>query len=261
MTWYRIKSFLVFLLSSTNQYGIHPPFLYKFVTQCLYKKLPKSKLKVLKQTRLKVLSSNKKLMMTDSGAGSQQFLTKERTVSKVARKAGMPLHQSKLMQKIVDYFDIKSALELGASVGLGSMAMSCNNPSLNLDTVEACPNTSGIAMQHFQDLNLQNISVFNTDFQYFINKLPQGKTYDLIYLDGHHEKEATLTYVKQLKNHIHKDSVLIVDDIYWSADMQSAWQNLCKDKDVKLSLDLYFWGILFFKPELSKQHFKIRCFY
>jgi predicted O-methyltransferase YrrM len=261
MTWYRLKSFFAFLFSSTNQYGVHPPFLYRFITRCLYAKISKPELQALKSARQPILQSNETITMQDFGAGSQKFSTVERSVSRVAKKAGMPLHQSKLMQKITDYFNVKSALELGTSVGLGSIAMSCNRPTLNLDTVDACPNTSAIAQQHFQELNLRNISVCNTEFKSFLKHLPQDKIYDLIYLDGHHEKEGTLAYIKKLKKHIHKDSVVIIDDIYWSADMEGVWQNLCEDKDVKLSLDLYFWGILFFKPELSKQHFKIRCFY
>lgn len=40
-------SYLQFLLKSTNQHGIHSPFVYNFVTKCLYNKqlIPKKELK------------------------------------------------------------------------------------------------------------------------------------------------------------------------------------------------------------------------
>ncbi len=260
MNLFRLKSYLNFLVNSTNQHGIHPPFLYGFVTKCLYAEIDNETLNVLKKSRQKILESDEVISMIDHGAGSQNFSSQKRSVSNVAMRAGMRLHQSKLMNKIIRYFDVKTALEFGTSVGLGSVAMASKNPSLSLDTVDACPNTSAVAKKNFQKLNLDNISVYNKDFNTFIDHLDQQKTYDLIYIDGDHKKDATLAYFDRLKKHSHQQSILIFDDIYWSSDMKEAWQCITEDKDVKLSLDLYFWGIVFFKPELTKQHFRIRCF-
>jgi len=35
---YRIFTYFKFLLKATNQHGVHSPFIYNFVTECLYKK-------------------------------------------------------------------------------------------------------------------------------------------------------------------------------------------------------------------------------
>jgi len=261
MTWFRIKSFFFFLFNSTNQHGIHPPFLYQFVTKCLYKRISNANLKRLKENRKSILNSNEMLNVQDFGAGSKKMKKITRTVAEMGKKSGMLLHQSKLMNKIVDYFKVESVLELGTSVGLGSIAMATNSAAVKIDTVEACTNTSRLAKSNLEALNLDNIQVHNKEFQSFLNSLNHQKKFDLIYIDGNHQKEATLSYFKQLKQHIHQNSILIFDDIYWSPDMLEAWQGIIKDKDVKLSIDLYFWGIIFFKPELTKQHFRIRCFY
>ena len=261
MIRYRIRTFFQFLRASKNQHAIHSPFLYDFVTKCLYAKIPNSFSKQLRDQRKPILKSKGSIQMTDFGQGSQRFKTSNRQVPDIAKKAGMAWHQSKLMHKIINYFNVKNTLELGTSVGLGSLAMAINQPQNKIDTVEACPNTSAFARQYFKSQKLRNINLFNTDFQSFLNQLPSEKTYDLIYLDGHHQKEATLQYFYQLKKHIHEDSLIILDDIYWSQGMQEAWQTILEDEDVKVGLDLYFWGILFFKPELSKQNFKIRCLF
>ena len=34
----QFKSYLKFLLKSTNEHGVHSPFVYNFVTRCLYNK-------------------------------------------------------------------------------------------------------------------------------------------------------------------------------------------------------------------------------
>lgn len=259
MPWFRLKTFLQFLLKSTNQHGIHSPFIYAFVTRCLYASIPQGLLKPLRELRKSILQSQKSLQIIDKGEGSQKFKSDSRTVSAIAKNAGMGWHQSKLLQKIVSYFNIKYTLELGTSVGLGSLAMAVNQPDNHIDTVEACPNTAKFAKGVFEHNNLINIQVFNSTFHSFLKQLPKAKTYDLIYLDGHHQKAATLEYFEKLKPHIHHNSLIILDDIYWSKGMQEAWQIICNDDKVKVSIDLYFWGILFFKPELSMQDFKIRC--
>ena len=261
MIWYRIKTFFKYLLQSNNQHAVHSPFVYSFVTKCLYAQIPSFVSKQLQSNRNPILNSKAFIQMTDIGEGSQRFETSRRKVSDIAKKAGMGWHQSKLMTKIVDYFNIKNTLELGTSVGLGSVAMATNQSQNQVDTVEACPNTAAFAKDYFKNKSLKNIHVFNTDFQSFLNQLSANKTYDLIYLDGHHQKEATLQYFTQLKRFIHEDSLIILDDIYWSQGMQEAWHAICHDQDVKVSIDLYFWGIVFFKPALSKQNFKIRCLF
>lgn len=258
---FKLKTFLQFLWFSKNQHAVHSPFIYNFITKCLYAKPLKSTSKQLKHYRKAILKSQSLIEMTDIGEGSQRFQTGTREVSAVAKNAGMGWHQSKLMHKIVNYFNVKKTLELGTSVGLGSLAMSINQSQNQIDSVEACSNTAEFAEHYFKSKYLNNIKTYNTNFQSFLNQLASNKTYDLIYLDGHHQKRATLQYFKQLKKHIHEDSLIILDDIYWSKDMQEAWQTILKDKDVKVSIDLYFWGILFFKPALSKQNFKIRCLF
>ena len=138
--------------------------------------------------------------------------------------------------------------------------MATHQEQNHVTSVEACPNTFQATKKNMNRLQLNNVSFYNSTFRAFLNGISPDTKYDLIYLDGHHDKDATLEYFSILKQHIHSDTILILDDIYWSKGMLKAWQSICKDESVKVSLDLYFWGILFFKPGLSKQDFKIRCF-
>lgn len=261
MIEHRIKTFFQFLWASKNQHAVHSPFVYNFVTKCLYTKMPKHLSKKLKHFRKAILKSEKFIQMTDRGEGSKCFETSSRQVCDIAKKAGMTCHQAKLMNKIINYLNIENSLELGTSVGIGSLAMATNQSHNQIDTVEACANTSKFAKNFFKNQKLHNIKVYNTDFQTFLAGLSSDKTYDLIYLDGHHQKDATLQYFYQLKKCIHENSLFILDDIYWSQGMQEAWQTILEDEDVKVGIDLYFWGIIFFKPALSKQNFKIRCLF
>ena len=223
--------------------------------------MPSNRKMKLRYFRKIFLQSTDVLEVIDKGSGSQHFKSGSRNVKDIAKYAGMPWHKTKLINKIISYLNIETALELGTSVGLGSLAMAVNHTKSIIETVEACPNTSAYAINKFKELDLENIRVFNYDFSFFLNNISQYKAYDLIYIDGHHNKESTLEYFDLIQKHIHEYSLVILDDIYWSKGMQAAWQIICKQENVKVSIDLYFWGIIFFNPDLSKQHYKIRCFF
>jgi predicted O-methyltransferase YrrM len=83
-------------------------------------------------------------------------------------------------------------------------------------------------------------------------------TFDLIYFDGHHTKEATLKYFHQLLPTANNDSVFVFDDIHWSPGMEAAWEEIKTHPEVRVSIDTFFLGLVFFRKEQVKQHFTIR---
>jgi predicted O-methyltransferase YrrM len=89
------------------------------------------------------------------------------------------------------------------------------------------------------------------------NRQPQT-TFDLIYFDGNHTREATLNYFRQLLSTAHNDTVFVFDDIHWSGGMEAAWEEIKAHPKVQISIDTFYLGLIFFRKEQSKQHFKIR---
>ena len=80
----------------------------------------------------------------------------------------------------------------------------------------------------------------------------------MIYIDGNHQKEATLNYFELLVESVDNNSVLIFDDIHWSKPMTEAWQEIKQHPKVTLTIDTFFWGFVFFRKEQEKEHFSIR---
>jgi hypothetical protein len=56
----------------------------------------------------------------------------------------------------------------------------------------------------------------------------------------------------------HNNTVFIFDDIHWSPEMTEAWKTIIKHPKVTVSIDTFFWGIVFFRKEQAKEHFVIR---
>ena len=82
--------------------------------------------------------------------------------------------------------------------------------------------------------------------------------FDMIFIDGNHQKEATLSYFENLLPKAHNDTIFIFDDIYWSKDMTEAWEAIKKHPKVTVSIDTFFWGFVFLRTEQAKEHFTIR---
>ena len=82
------------------------------------------------------------------------------------------------------------------------------------------------------------------------------KQVDLAYLDGNHSYTATIDYFNKILPYTNQNSVIVLDDIYWSNEMLKAWKQLTQHPSVTYSIDIYSSGFLFFNNNMkSKQHF------
>ena len=106
---------------------------------------------------------------------------------------------------------------------------------------------------------LTNVKSVVTEFgDYLQSQNLKSKIYNLIYLDGNHQKQATLDYFELLLPTITNDTVWIFDDIHWSAEMEEAWEIIKKHPKVTVTIDTFQWGLVFFRYEQPKEHFVIR---
>jgi predicted O-methyltransferase YrrM len=181
----------------------------------------------------------------------------ERTVSKIAKNAGTTNKRAKLLYRLTNYFKPENVLELGTSLGIATHAISLGNPKVNITTIEGCLSTFEFSKKNFEKHQLKNINAINGNFNDIIEKLTSNK-YDLIFFDGNHQKEATLNYFEKLLQTTNNDSVFIFDDIYWSKGMTEAWETIKLHRKVTVTIDTFFWGIVFFRNEQIKEHFIIR---
>lgn len=252
-----ILAYLKFWLRSKNQHGVQSPFVYDLVTQCFYDRKKHPAYAQLKAYRTYLRSNTTKLEVTDLGVGSRVKNGTARKVSELAKNAGTTKHRAKLLYRLVHYFQFKNSLELGTSLGIATQAMHLGHPEGNITSIEGCPNISEFTLNTWHAFNIKNSQLINGNFDDLIKTLTKN-TYDLIYFDGNHQKEATLDYFEALLPTATNASVFIFDDIYWSKGMTEAWQLIKQHPKVTVTIDTFFWGLVFFRKEQAKEHFTIR---
>ncbi len=164
------------------------------------------------------------------------------------------------MYRIVQYYKPQTIVELGTSLGITSAYIASAQRNSEVITIEGSKNVALIAGENFKTLGLQNIKLIQGNFDDTLPALlMQLKKIDLAFADGNHRKIPTLNYFHLFLKKVNDESILIFDDIYWSAEMEEAWKEIQQHPSVSLTIDLFFIGLVFFKKDFkAKQYFVIR---
>lgn len=255
---WRAKQYTKYLSKAKNRHGIHSPFVYQLLDEVVYDKTNYPDYEQVESIRLALLNRTDEIEITDLGAGSTINTSNRRKVADIAKNSAKGGKWGELLFRLARHFQPETMLELGTSLGIGSLYQSLGNPNGNLTTFEGCPNTATIAQEQFAQANVNpNIVEGNFDdtLQPYLDSI---KKLDWAFIDGNHQKEPTIRYFHQCLEKCHNDSVLLFDDIYWSKGMAEAWQNIKTDERVSVTLDMFQLGIVFLRKQQPKQDFIIR---
>ncbi|MDP5092662.1 MAG: hypothetical protein NWQ17_05100 [Polaribacter sp.] len=162
--FFKLIARIQFLLTSTNQHGVHSPFVFDFVTKGLYQK-------------------SLKLIATNDFLASQKLRKKEQ----------------KILAKITAYFGVESIVT-------------------SVNELEITSSNS------YKILFVNTIDNFNFDI------LPVNTSKLIVVLHGIHDNKAT----------------------------QEKWGQLCTYTKATVTIDLFYFGLIFFREAQAKEHFKIR---
>jgi predicted O-methyltransferase YrrM len=253
-----IRDYINYYFKAKTKYSIHSPFVFEFVTKVLnQKKVKNEKIDSIEKRRKELLYSPDVINVLDFGAGSNSIQTKQRKIKDIVKNSSKNRKFANLLYRIIDYYKLNNILELGTSAGISSMYMASSGH--NVFTIEGCTETAKLAEENFSKSGLKNIQlkIGNID-----NLLPgilkNQQSFDCVFFDGNHTEEATNRYFEQCLRSVKNETVFIFDDINWSDGMKNAWHHIKQHESVRVTIDLFFLGIVFFRKELSKEDFLIR---
>ncbi len=257
---HRVLDYIRHFLASGDEHSVHSPFVFKLLTEGVYVKNKEPEFEKIETVRNRLLRDDRLINVSDLGAGSSfDGRLKSRSISEIAHKfAKSPAH-CRFLFRLTRHLKPATMIELGTSLGISAMYQSAGNGTAKLFTLEGCPETANIARENFRNNNYYSINCITGNFDETLPVLLEDlKNVDYTYIDGNHTYTATLRYFQLLKFYCHRNSVIIFDDIYWSDEMQQAWQEIKSDKDVTISLDFYQFGIVFFNKDFTPQSFKLK---
>ena len=211
------------------------------------------------QLRRELLRDKRRISVRDLGAGSRAMPTTERQIAAMARHALASRKEAERLYRLAQWTGAQNLLELGTSLGLTTAYLARARPQAVVHTLEGCPNTLDYARQHFERLGCSNIKTHSGDIAERLPEVLVGlPRIDFLLMDANHRYRPTLAYFTLCLPKLHADSVVVVDDIYWSKEMTAAWNALKARPEVSTSVDIFTMGLLFFHHRHPKQDFVLR---
>ncbi len=258
--WFEASRFVRHLWKSKGPHGVHSPFVYNLITRVLPSaRETRGVLKDVEQYRAELLNDSREITVVDFGAGSRRMNSSRRSVAEIARYASSPRAQTRALFSLVREFSPQRILELGTSLGVGTMAMSKGFPDAEIMTIEGDPAIAEIARSGFEKWGVASVQQFTGTFEDQLPRVIESRSQiDFCVMDGNHRYEPTICYFNHILPILSENAVVFIDDIHWSAEMEKAWNELASRAEVSLSIDFFHFGLLFLSRRLTREGFVLR---
>ena len=253
---FRIWHYITHFMSSRNNYGhgIHSPYIFNFVQSTLHCEHAYYCFNKIENIRKQNASNKSEVHITDFGTGNNRIST----VAKITNTALQSKKNAQLLFKIANYIKAENILELGTSLGITTAYLVSHSSKCNCISFEGAEEIVQIAKKNHNILGIRNIKIINGDINKTLAKsIAAYTTFDLIYIDANHNYASLMQYYEEILNKTHENSVVVIDDIYWSDGMRKAWEEIKNHPATTCTIDIYHMGIVFYKPFLHKENFKI----
>ena len=256
---YRAKQYLHYLLTAGYWRGhrIHSPFAFELVNTVINSPHHFYHFADVEHYRRRLLADRTVVAQTDFGAAGGAL--RRRTVAELTSTAAVSRRYGRLLTRLVARFRPRTMVELGTSLGIGTLYMALAATEARVLTLEGCPVCAGMARKAFADFGLTNVEVLTGPFD---STLPAAlaslPAVDFAFVDGDHTLDATMRHFEALAARATDGSVFVFDDIHHSPQMTEAWRRICADPRTVVTVDLFRMGLVFFRSGCQKQHYVVR---
>jgi predicted O-methyltransferase YrrM len=253
------KDYILHRINAKTRHGIHSPFVYRLVDKVIYDFEPKKVYADIEAQRNQLLNDNRIITITDLGAGSHVNNNRKKKISDIAKNALKPPKLAQLLYRLAADMKPRNIIELGTCLGITTLYLQNATPKAKVDTLEGCPETAGIAKEVFEKSGIKGVEQVIGNFDDTLPGVINGlKELDFVFVDGNHQKDATLKYFEWCLPKVHENTLLIFDDIYWSKGMKEAWAEIKAHPKVTITVDLFWIGLVFFKTGQVKEDFMVK---
>ena len=290
MALYRAKTWLRHQLTAWNTggEGVHSPYLFEWVRMVMMDKNAYYIWGEIERCREKMLRDERELEFVDYGSaiksrslenGSEAVCRLEyrdtRRVCDIARRSLAKRKYAQMLSRLVNWLGASHSLEngsgtacslefrgltiveLGTSLGVTTAYMAAMDSRNRVVTFEGCEAVANIAKENWKALNINNIEcrVGKIDVEELVRDIEH---LDVAFIDANHTYEGTCKYFDVLAGKVREKSVIVVDDIHYSEEMEKAWKAICADERVTSTIDLYQMGLVFFDKHYWKRNYIMR---
>jgi predicted O-methyltransferase YrrM len=222
----------------------------------------------IENVRARMLVSDQVVEFVDYGSGvgrKGEGAKGEKRVKDIAKGSLARAKYAQMLFRLVNWLGHQlreenrglTIVELGTSLGVTTAYLAGVDTRDKVYTYEGCEAVAKIAKENWNVLGMNNISCLVGPID--AEQLRGGLEYiDVAFVDANHTYEASMKYFDVLAQKVHEKSVVVMDDIHHSEEMERAWKEICADERVTSTIDLYQMGLVFFDKHYWKRNYRMR---
>ncbi len=236
-------------------FGIHSPFVYRFVTDVIECNHQYYAYGDVERFRRAWLSDKMEIDFTDYGTGTSG----KRKICNIAKKSLKSKDLAQLIYRIALSNHSHNILELGTSLGITTMYLALTDSTARVVSLEGCQAVANCALSALNLRGIKNVEIITGNIDNTIKGVVSTfDSLDFVLFDANHRKEPTMYYFNECLTKVHDKTIFVFDDINHSDEMREAWKEICGNEKVRVTIDIFHLGIVFFDKKLKKEHYKIR---
>ena len=253
---FRILSALRWYGRAGTRYDIHSPYLSEFVREVYRDDRSFYAFGLIARIRKYWSEEKGQIRLQQLGAPSKTTSAQQRSAASLVRSSAIGSRSGRLLFRLALWLQPRRIVEFGTNAGISTLYLHLADTRTPLLTVEGNPDIAALARNTFARAQVSSsLCLFTNRFSdWLAEHRPSKQEKMLFFLDGDHRAAPTLNYVRRMLPVATPDSVFVIADIHWSAEMEDAWAELKQLPEVHASLDLYHFGLLFLRKELNGPH-------
>jgi len=253
--FHQVKAYARHWLTVVDQHSIHSPFFFDFYKKVIRHEEDDSAFTEIEKLRTNLISNQTEITVEDLGAGSKKLSGTKRKLADIAATSLTPPSYARLYHNIIRYQEAKNVIELGTSLGVTTLYLA-KDEECQVTTFEGSHALADVAQTNFEYFDKKNIDLIEGNIHTTLSEFVQNPAkINFVLMDAHHQYEPTLHFFDLIMRRLNEKSIVVLDDIHWSEEMERAWIELKNSQLVYGSIDLFRCGILFFDPALNGQHY------
>jgi predicted O-methyltransferase YrrM len=238
-----ISAYFKHRFAARTRHGTHSPFVYKLADEVIYDFSPKKVYTEIEVLRKKLLNDHK--IQVNEAKQLKKSLRSPRLLQ--------------LLFRLVTYHQPETLIEIGADNGMTSAYLAKACPDANLLSLVPTAETAAVAKQNLNLLEVHNAVITSGNLtDQFKTAIAGTEALGLVYVSGKNSRSFVLNIFDLCLTKSNEHSILIFDQLYWNEEMKEAWQTIKNHPQVTITIDLFWFGLVYFRKGQAKEHFKLK---
>lgn len=251
MTFHYLKNYLRYLFCSRHWrgYGVHSPFAFDLVTNVIREELPYYKYSLVEKIR-KLYHTSKKSLEVDG----RTVPVPELAHGEISPACGQ------LLFRLVNKYKPANVVATKMGMGISSMYLAAPNSKLPVVTFCESESVASFVSGYMKQTGFGNVFVIKGRADDLSTRLADVDALGLLYVNDCFSGEDLDRRMEVCLRKRGEQSIFVIDHIYENASMTAAWHRLQALEEVRVTVDLFHIGIVFFDKKLQKEDYNVRYF-